>query len=146
MTMAAVGKVGAKAAAHGASGLAGNVGGGDNEELIIVMMVVSAGLIFIDHDRSGKPQDGNQFIALGIVGFFLLVLDQFWSELALAFAALFTVSIILNTPNGIPFIPSSTAPGAPNAPGQPGYGAAIVPVVNGQPVGSYNQKTGVYTP
>lgn len=142
MTMAAAGMV----AKHGATSAATSAfGGGDNEELIIVMMVVSAGLIFIDHDRSGKAQDGNQYVALGIVGFFLLVLDKFWPELALAFAGLFTVSIILNTPNGIPFIPSSTAPGTPNQPGETGYGAAITPVnSSGQAVGSYNQKTGVY--
>jgi len=135
MTMAVIGKTGAHAAASGFGNAASNVGG-DNDELIIVMMIVSAGLIFIDHDRSGKPQDGNQFIALGIVGFFLLVLDRFWPELAVGLAALFTVSIILNTPNGIPFVPSSTsiAPGTPNAPGQVGYGAARVPV---------NQQTGV---
>lgn len=131
MTVAAVTKVGAHAAAAGAP-----TSGGDNDELIMIMLVISAGLIFIDHDRSGKPQDGNQFIALGIVGFFLLVLDRFWSELAIALAALFTVSIILNTPNGIPFVSSSTstAPGTPNQPGQVGFGAARVPV---------NQQTGV---
>jgi hypothetical protein len=115
------------AAGHAAaSGLGtGPSGMGDNGELIIVLMVISTGLVFIDHDRSGKPQSGNQYIAIGVVGFFLLLLSNFWPEMALAMAALFTVSIVLNTPNGVPFI-SSGAPtgptGQPLQPGQTGFG------------------------
>lgn len=133
--MAVVGKTAAHGAASSFGSAASNMGG-DNDELIILLMVVSAGLIFIDHDRSGKPQSGNQFIALGIIGFVLLLLDRFWSEVAVGLAMLFTVSIVLNTPNGIPFVSSgpTIAPGTPNKPGEVGYGAAIVPV---------NQQTGV---
>lgn len=136
MTMAAAGHV----VGHSVASSAANTPSGihnDESEYILMLLAASAVLIFIDRDRSGKGQDGDQYIALGIVGGGLLLLGTFWPSGALAFAILFFVSIVLNTPNGIPFVTSgkqSYAPGTPDKPGQLGYGAAIVPV---------NQQTGV---
>ena len=79
---------------------------GNNQE-IMLLMVASAAMIFIDHDRSGQPQNGNQYLALGIVGFVLLFLGEFWPEFAFGFAVLIFVSIILNSPKGLPFVPST---------------------------------------
>lgn len=71
----------------------------------ILMLVASGVLVFVDHARAGKPQDGNQYVALGVVGFALLFLGEFAPDLAFGFSLLILVSIILNSPNGLPFIP-----------------------------------------
>ena len=136
MTIAAASHV----AAHGAAGAGSQVipsGNTSEEQQILLLLVLAAVIIFIQHDKSGTTQNGTQYAALGVVGFLLLVLAQFWAELALTFTILFVVSIILNSPNGIPVIGGSTptpAAGTPNKPGETGFGAAEVPV---------NQQTGV---
>lgn len=106
MTIAAAGH----AAAHGAAGAAGQVvpsGKSDTEQQILLLLILAGVIIFIQSERSGKGLSGVQFAALGVVGFFLLVLSQFWSEAALTFTILFVVSIILNSPKGIPLVPGS---------------------------------------
>jgi hypothetical protein len=103
MTMAAAGHAAGHSALSGYTS-AGSGIGGNNQETILVLLVVSAGVIFIQKERSGKGQDGKQFMALGIVGFILLLLAQFLPDLALAFTGLFTLAVVLNNPNGIPFV------------------------------------------
>lgn len=99
MALSAVGHVAASQIGSAPSGM-----GGDYNGEILMLLVSSAGIIFIDHARSGQPQPGDQYAALGITGFILLFLGQFWPEVAFAFTVLILVSIILNSPNGIPFI------------------------------------------
>lgn len=134
MTIAAASHV----ATHGAASQVVPSGNTSEEQQILLLLVLAAVIIFIQHDKSGNPQSGSQYAALGVVGFILLVLAQFWAELALTFTILFVVSIILNSPNGIPVIGGSSTPtpaaGTPNQPGETGFGAAEVPV---------NQQTGV---
>lgn len=103
MVMSAVTHVGASAAG-GAVGHAPSGMGGDYNSEILLMLVSTAGIIFIDHARSGQAQPGNQYAALGIVGFVLLFLGQFAPELAFGFTVLIMVSVIFNSPNGIPFL------------------------------------------
>lgn len=90
-----------------------NLGGGAYNGEILLLLISSAGLIFIDNARSGKGQTGQQYIALGIAGFILLFLGQFAPEIAFAFTLLIFVGIIFNSPNGIPFVSegSSTTTG-----------------------------------
>lgn len=102
MVMAAATHVGVSSFTKAPSGM-----GGDYNGEILMLLVSSAGIIFIDHARSGQPQPGNQYAALGIVGFVLLFLGQFWPEIAFAFTVLIFVSIIFNAPNGLPFISSA---------------------------------------
>jgi hypothetical protein len=90
------------------TGVPSGMGGEYNGE-ILMLLASSAGLIFIDNARANKPQSGEQYLALGIMGFILLFLGQFAPEIAFAFTVLVFVSIILNSPNGIPFVPSQTA-------------------------------------
>lgn len=97
----------AKVAGHGAATAATPSTGLKNEE-ILLLMVASAGMIFVDHARSGQPQPGNQFAAVGIVGFVLLGVGEFAPAVAFAFALLFFIAIVLNSPRGIPFIAAST--------------------------------------
>ena len=77
---------------------------GNNRELIILIMVGSAILIYIQHARNGTPQDGTQFVAIGVVGFVLLFIAAFAPAIAFAFALLFGVAVALNSPNGVPII------------------------------------------
>jgi hypothetical protein len=71
---------------------------------VLTLMLGSAVVIFVSNARNGKPQDGGQYIAIGIVGFILLFLAEFAEDLANAFALLFFIGVILNSPNGIPII------------------------------------------
>jgi hypothetical protein len=81
----------------------------NQSEYILLLLILCAVIVFIQHDRTGEPQSGTQYAAIGVVGFVLLVLAQFWPELAFTFTVLFFVSIVLNSPNGVPLISSSTS-------------------------------------
>lgn len=106
--MAAGGHVAAHQAGVNYTGVPSGMGGDYNGE-ILLLLISSAGLIFIDNARSGKGQSGDQYLALGIMGFVLLFLGQFAPELAFAFTLLVFVAIILNSPNGIPFVPGTSS-------------------------------------
>lgn len=80
---------------------------GNDKQYIVMLLAGSAVLIFVQHVRSGKAQDGKQFIAIGVVGFMLLFLAEFAPEIAFGFAALFFLIILLNSPNGIPVVSSN---------------------------------------
>lgn len=82
---------------------------GNNKEAIILLMTASAVIIFVQHARSGQSQDGNQYVAIAVVGFFLLLLASFLPEIAFAFALLFTLGVVLNSPNGVPLLPKDAA-------------------------------------
>jgi hypothetical protein len=110
MAMAMVGH----AASHGAASQVIPQGHSDQEQQILLLLVLAAVIIFIQTENSSKALDGQQFAALGVVGFILLVLAQFWPEVALTFTVLFVLSIILNSPNGVPVIGGSTAAGSGN--------------------------------
>ena len=75
MTVAA-GHVAAHQAGVNVTGAPSGMGGDYNGE-ILLLLISSAGIIFIDNERSGKGQSGDQYIALGIAGFVLLFLGQF---------------------------------------------------------------------
>lgn len=94
------------AGGHTAGAIAG---GGSMNTQILLMMTGSAVVIFVQNAKKGTPQQGDQFIAIGIVGFVLLFIASFWPEVAFGFAILFFVSVILNSPNGIPVIAPSTS-------------------------------------
>ena len=134
MVMGAVSHVGASQLAGAPSGM-----GGDYNGEILLLLVSSAGIVFIDHARSGQPQPGNQYAALGIVGFVLLFLGQFWPEIAFSFTVLIFVSIIFNSPNGLPFISSSSS--TPNGTVQ---GTNEAPGINAE--GGSTSGTGVQGP
>ena len=102
MTVAA-GHVAAHQAGVNVTGAPSGMGGDYNGE-ILLLLISSAGIIFIDNERSGKGQSGDQYIALGIAGFVLLFLGQFAPTVAFAFTMLIFISILLNSPNGIPFV------------------------------------------
>lgn len=91
----------ASSVANAPSGLNAN-----QNQHILLMMVASGAIIFIDHARSGEPQTGNQYAALGVVGFALLFLGEFWPEMAFGISILILLSIILNSPRGLPFVPT----------------------------------------
>lgn len=123
MTVAAVSHV----ASHGAASTVVPQGKSDQEMQILLLLVFCGAIIFIQHDKDGKPQDGAQYAALGVVGFLLLFLAQFWPELALTFTILFVVAVVLNSPNGVPLISSSTAATTANTtPTLTGGGAVVV--------------------
>jgi hypothetical protein len=107
--MAAVGHAAAHTASHGAASQVVPTGKTDKEQQILLLLVLAGVIIFIQHDVSGKPQDGTQYAALGVVGFILLVLSQFWPEVALTFTVLFVVAVVLNSPNGVPLISKATS-------------------------------------
>jgi hypothetical protein len=86
-----------------------NIGGGAYNGEILLLLVSSAGIIFIDSVREGKGLEGQQFIALGVAGFVLLFLGQFFPEIAFAFTLLFFVGVLLNSPNGIPFVSTGSS-------------------------------------
>lgn len=114
------------------------LGSGSNHEMQIVMLLIVAGvIIFIQHNNSGKEQNGVQYAALGVVGFVLLVLAQFWPDLAFAFTILFVLAVILNSPNGIPIVGQNVVP---SQPGQVGFGAAAPGVTVNQVTGQANPK------
>lgn len=124
MTIAAASKVGAHVAGSQFANAPSGMGGDYNGE-ILLLLISTGGIIFIDHARQGQPQPGDQYAALGITGFILLFLGQFWPEVAFAFTLLILISVILNSPNGIPFMASGTPTGPtgqPLQPGQSGYG------------------------
>src|SRR5450830_691559 len=100
------------AAGHTAGGIAS---GGSMNTQILLMMTGSAVVIFVQNAKKGNPQQGDQFIAIGIVGFVLLFIAAFWPEIGFGFAILFYVSVLLNSPNGIPVIAPSAKPSAKNA-------------------------------
>jgi hypothetical protein len=90
-----------------------NIGGGAYNGEILLLLVSSAGIIFIDSVREGKGLEGQQFIALGVAGFILLFLGQFFPEIAFAFTLLFFVGVLLNSPNGIPFVSTGSSTTTP---------------------------------
>lgn len=106
MTMAAahVATAASHATTHTAASQVVPSGNSNKEQQILLMMILAAVIIFIQHDSSGQKQDGTQYAALGVVGFILLVIAQFWAEFAFGFAVLFLLSVILNSPNGIPLV------------------------------------------
>lgn len=71
---------------------------------IVLILAVSAAVVFIQHVRSGQGQDGEQYIAIGVVGFILLIIGEFAPDVAFALALLFLVAILLNSPNGVPVV------------------------------------------
>jgi hypothetical protein len=106
------------ATSHGAASQIVPSGKSDQEQQILLLLIASGVIIFIQHENSGKPQQGTQYAALGVVGFVLLFLAQFWPEVALTFTVLFVVSIVLNSPNGVPLIgggSGGTGGGSPGA-------------------------------
>jgi hypothetical protein len=111
MTIAAVSHV----ASHGAATQVVPQGKSDHEQQILLLLILAAVIVFIQTDKSGKAQNGVQYAALGVVGFFLLVLSQFWPSVALTFTILFVASIILNSPNGVPVVNSLGKAGAPGS-------------------------------
>lgn len=118
---------------------------GKNETSIILLLVLAGVVIFIQHDRSGKAQSGTQFAALGVVGFILLVLANFVPSLALVFTVLFVVSIVLNSPNGIPVIGNNSLSSllTPNEPvSQPTTTQGAVPHVTNSAGIPLNKTTG----
>lgn len=118
--------------------------GGDYNGEILLLLVSSAGIIFIDHARAGQPQPGDQYAALGIAGFILLFLGQFMPELAFAFTVLILVSIILNSPNGIPFMSSGQNTGNSTGINPTLQGVGEAPGINA--VGGSTSGTGVQGP
>lgn len=97
----------AAAAGHtGAHAASSEIMGGDVSTQIVLLLLGSGVVIFVQNARSGKPQNGGQYIAIGVVGFILLFMGEFIPEFAFALAALFFVSVLLNSPNGIPLIDS----------------------------------------
>lgn len=112
-------------------------GGSDHEMQIILLLVLAGVIIFIQHDKSGQPQSGVQFAALGVVGFVLLVLASFWPDVAFLFTILFVVTVILNSPNGIPIVGQNIVP---NKPGEIGFGAVAPGVTVNQATGQANPK------
>lgn len=140
MTIAAAGH----AAAHGAAGAAGQVvpsGKSDTEQQILLLLILAGVIIFIQSERSGKGLNGVQFAALGVVGFFLLVLSQFWAEAALTFTILFVVSIILNSPKGIPLVPGSVGGSSSLASQLQGYPTPASATITPAPyTGTINQQ------
>jgi hypothetical protein len=109
-----------------------NIGGGAYNGEILLLLVSSAGIIFIDGVRKGEGVEGQQFIALGVAGFILLFLGQFFPEIAFAFTLLFFVGVLLNSPDGIPFVSSggsgssSTTSSSATAP----TGGSSHPIIN----------------
>lgn len=75
-----------------------------NNGKVVLVLVVSAAVVFIQHQRSGQGQSGEQFIAIGVVGFILLLIGEFAPDVAFAMALLFLVGILLNSPNGVPVL------------------------------------------
>jgi hypothetical protein len=97
----------------------------DKEQQIMLLLILAGVIIFVQKQRSGKGQDGVQYAALGVVGFVLLMLANFWPDVAFLFTLLFVTAVILNSPKGIPFISAGTPTGPtgqPLQPGQTGYG------------------------
>jgi len=92
----------------------------------MLLLILAGVIIFIQKERSGKGQDGRQYAALGVVGFILLMLANFWPDMAFLFTLLFVTAVILNSPNGVPFITQKSLPTGPTGqvlqPGQSGYG------------------------
>lgn len=115
MAIAAGGHVAAHQAVSSFGSAPSGISAGSNEQ-ILLLMAASAAMIFIDKDRSGEGQDGTQYLALGIVGFVLLFIGEFWPEGAFGMALLIFISIILNSPRGLPFVPSKTASTATTTP------------------------------
>lgn len=95
----------AAAAAHTGGHTASSTYMGDNVSTQIVLLLLASGVvIFVQHARQGEPQQGDQYIAIGIVGFIMLFMAEFIPEFAFAFTLLFFVAVLLNSPNGIPVI------------------------------------------
>ena len=78
--------------------------GGSVSTQIVLLLLGSSVIIFVQNARMGRPQNGDQYIAIGIVGFILLFVSEFWPAIAFGFATLFFVAVLLNSPNGIPVI------------------------------------------
>ena len=72
-----------------------------------VLLVGAAGMILVDDLQGHGSFNEVQFVALGLVGAIILFVGTFVPDLAFAFAALFALSIVMNSPNGIPFITST---------------------------------------
>ena len=69
-----------------------------------VVLSGCAGLLLVD-DLSGHGQFNEvQFVALAVAGTVILFVGTFAPGLALAFAGLLGLSILLNSPTGIPFV------------------------------------------
>jgi hypothetical protein len=151
MTMAAAG-LSAGAAKAGAGHAASQVipqGKSNAEQQILLLLILAAVVIFIQTDKSGKQQSGTQYAALGVVGFILLVIAQFWAGFALGMTVLFVVSIILNSPDGIPVIGGSKGsatelPTAASGASPTQQGAGEAPGINAE--GGSTSGTGVQGP
>lgn len=74
---------------------------------ILLLLILCGVVVTIQGDRSGTGVNGTQYIAIAIVGFFLLLMAEVVPTLSLAFAVLFAIAILLNSPNGVPFITSN---------------------------------------
>ena len=72
-----------------------------------VLLIGTAGMILVDDLQGHGKFNEIQFVALGIVGAIILFVGTFVPDLAFAFAALFALSVLLNSPNGIPFVTST---------------------------------------
>lgn len=96
-----------------ASSIAGAPSGVSTSETkaILLLMTMSAVVIFVQNARTGKPQSAEQFIAVGVVGFILLMLGNVSPPLGLSFAILFFVAIVLNSPNGVPLVAATAKKG-----------------------------------
>lgn len=105
MTMAAA----RVAASHGAASQVIPQGSSDKEQQLLLLLIVAGIIIFIQHEKSGQPQQGTQYAALGVVGFGLLFLANFWPDGAFMFGLLFVLAILLNSPNGIPVVGGSSS-------------------------------------
>jgi hypothetical protein len=121
-------------------------GGSGNEQQILLLLVLAGVIIFIQHDASGKAQQGTQFAALGVVGFILLVIAQFSPEIAMAFTVLFVVAVVLNSPNGVPLVSKATSYAAGSGNVDPNAVAPLSPAqvsVNTQPIIVPGSQTGL---
>jgi hypothetical protein len=105
MVMPAAAAAGGHTTAHAVSS---EYIGGSVPTQIVLLMSGAAVVIFVQNAKNGKAQDGNQYIAIGVVGFILLFLSEFFPSIGFAFAVLFFVAVMLNSPNGIPVIDSKS--------------------------------------
>lgn len=141
MTIAAASHI----ATHGAASQVIPAGQSDKEQQILLLLILAGVIIFIQHDNSGKAQDGTQYAALGVVGFILLVLAQFWPDIAFTFTVLFVVAVVLNSPNGIPVIGKATQGAASttaSTSSNPTSAAEYTGVINAQGLGQGTSAAG----
>lgn len=75
-----------------------------NETGTFVVLVGTGAVMLIDDLRSKGKFNEVQFVALGVVGAIILFVGTFVPQLAFAFACLFGLSVLLNSPTGIPLV------------------------------------------